>query len=217
VVRVYRQREKAEVEAIRAKAEAEQKRRFAHAQEAKSYFPTKLNVGYYYNIYSDANPLGKLWEYRKCTATEFDGGELLGTFQITQYPGSVRVDMTRICAIREDAVYLVYAKSPFGERKYVVRPIILKIPRNTKENWKEEEEKGDVTFCTSEYVPTLKTALDVFQNVIKVTKITPVQDHLEHKLVTLKEAQYFAKGMGMVRHEMGSGKTIIIDLVRVGN
>lgn len=190
-----------------------------HAEEysIENYFPMKLNVGYYYDVVK-APPelpglLGRLFEYRRCVKREMEGGELTGTFDIVGYFESMKTNTVRVYAIGRKEVFLSYIESPLVSYKYVMRPIILKmLQKGMREKWDapdERDQRKSKTICTSEYVPTLKTTLDNFQNVIKVTQTT----HTHKNIYT--EVKYYAKDIGLIRSEIGNG--LVVDLVKVEN
>lgn len=187
----------------------------AEENSVEDYFPMKLNVGHYYNfVQGPPDLVGKLFKYQKCVTREIDGGELAGTFHDAMYLGRVRTDGIEIYSVRGNEVFLNYVKSSFGDYLFTLRPVDLKIPKKgMKEKWdaSDERHKGEKVICTSEYVPTLKTALGSFQNVIKVTKTVSSDKQYE-------EVKYYTKDIGMIRHEMGGGKyKMVIDLVKVEN
>ena len=190
----------------------------AEESSVENYFPMKLNSGYYYNfVQGPPDFVGKLFKYQKCVKREIDGGELAGTFHNAMYAGRARIDGIEIYSVRGNEVFLNYVKSPLADYLFTLRPVALKIPKKgMKEKWdaSDERDKGkSKAICTSEYVPTLKTALDAFENVIKVTKTTSFTNPSFHPLT---EVEYYAKGIGMIRHEMGGGKDkAVIDLVKV--
>jgi hypothetical protein len=186
----------------------------------RGLLPMKLNSGYYYNFVQGAPDfVGKLFKYQKCVKREMEGGELAGTFHSTMYMGSVRTYGIEIYSVRGNEVFLNYVKSLVADYLFILRPVVLKIPKKgMKEKWdaSDEREKGEAkTIRTSEYVPTLKTALGSFQNVIKVTgSISFVNSSLR----PMTKIQYYAKDVGLIRDEMGGGKDkAVIDIVKVEN
>jgi len=190
----------------------------AEENSVEDYFPMKLNSGYYYNfVQGPPDFVGKLFKYQKCVKREIEGGELAGTFHSTMYMGSVRTYGIEIYSVRGNEVFLNYVKSLVADYLFILRPVVLKIPKKgMKEKWdaSDEREKGEAkTIRTSEYVPTLKTALGSFQNVIKVTETI---SFINSSLRPMTKIQYYAKDVGLIRDEMGGGKDkAVIDLVKV--
>lgn len=189
----------------------------AHAEGSsiEDYFPMKLNVGYHYDVVQGPSDLLGRWEYRSCIKKEKEGGEMTGTFHAFHYLKSMKTETVEVYSTGNKEIFLNYHEGLYGSHKYVLRPIILKIPqKGSREKWDapdEQDEGKSKAICTSEYIPTLNTALGTFQNVIKITKTTTVSSGN-----TYKEVKYYAKGKGLIRTELGSGKEkMIIDLVKV--
>lgn len=182
----------------------------------ENYFPMKLNVGYYYDVVQGPpNMLGR-FQYSKCVKKEMESGELTGMFHCAMYFQSIKTKSVQVYAVGQKEVFLNYEEGMLGGHNYILRPIILRIPsKGAKKSWDfldERDQKGETkVVCTSEYVPTLKTTLDNFQNVIKTTKTI----YLRGSVFT-KEVNYYARDIGLVRIEwLIKEGNVVIDLVKV--
>lgn len=186
---------------------------YSQGSEIESYFPFKVNTGYYYNMES------KLFRYVECIETSVLDGELTGTFKTTFYAESVKSTRIDVYAVANSQVFLNYSKTQGGGPiEYLVRPIIVKLPKfGEKLKWinYNESDRREKYHHTSEYISSLKTNLGKFNNVILVTRDTYSDDKY---LWTVE--QYFAKGYGLVKEvwlKKGdkSDKPDVIELVKI--